>query len=111
MFMKLDAGKVYCLPDNYEVVDRSLDDIRAVLNPKFTPEVCDVVRMYGFAYFLDGLHHAGYEYFGCDICVIDDMKVAAGQVDCLPDRYEVVDGPWMTLYTYEQYSTLRLHYR
>eukprot|EP00878_Enallax_costatus_P002659 GHUV01002845.1.p1 GENE.GHUV01002845.1~~GHUV01002845.1.p1 ORF type:complete len:552 (+),score=160.53 GHUV01002845.1:356-2011(+) len=38
MFMKLDAGKVYCLPDNYEVVDRSLDDIRAVLNPKFTPE-------------------------------------------------------------------------
>lgn len=40
MFMKLDNGKVYCLPDNYEVVDRSLDDIRAVLDPKFTTEVC-----------------------------------------------------------------------
>lgn len=38
MFMKLDSGKVYCLPENYEVVDRSLDDIRAVLNPTFTPE-------------------------------------------------------------------------
>ncbi|KAI8475879.1 MAG: ubiquitin-specific protease 39 [Monoraphidium minutum] len=36
MFMKLDNGRVYCLPDNYEVVDRSLDDIRAVLNPAFT---------------------------------------------------------------------------
>jgi len=31
--------ELYCLPDNYEVVDRSLDDIRAVLNPAFTPEV------------------------------------------------------------------------
>jgi hypothetical protein len=30
--------KVYCLPDNYEVVDRSIDDIRAVLNPAFTKE-------------------------------------------------------------------------
>ncbi|KAF6264721.1 cysteine proteinase [Scenedesmus sp. NREL 46B-D3] len=38
MFMKLDNGKVYCLPDNYEVADRSLDDIRAVLNPTFTRE-------------------------------------------------------------------------
>lgn len=38
MFMKLDNGKVYCLPDNYEVVDRSMDDIRAVLNPRFTRE-------------------------------------------------------------------------
>ena len=31
--------QVYCLPDNYEVVDRSLDDIRAVLNPHFTTQV------------------------------------------------------------------------
>eukprot|EP00882_Tetradesmus_deserticola_P027479 GHRQ01030433.1.p1 GENE.GHRQ01030433.1~~GHRQ01030433.1.p1 ORF type:complete len:126 (-),score=33.14 GHRQ01030433.1:111-488(-) len=31
--------QVYCLPDNYEVADRSLDDIRAVLNPTFTREV------------------------------------------------------------------------
>lgn len=38
MYMKLDNGKVYCLPDNYEVVDRSLDDIRAVLNPQFSKE-------------------------------------------------------------------------
>uniref|UniRef100_A0A7S0R5S7 Ubiquitinyl hydrolase 1 n=1 Tax=Chlamydomonas leiostraca TaxID=1034604 RepID=A0A7S0R5S7_9CHLO len=43
MFMKLDNGKVYCLPDNYEVVDRSLDDVRYVLNPRFTP--ADVARL------------------------------------------------------------------
>ena len=29
---------MYCLPDGYEVVDRSLDDIRYVLNPSFTRE-------------------------------------------------------------------------
>lgn len=27
--------QAYCLPDNYEVVDRSMDDIRDVLNPRF----------------------------------------------------------------------------
>ena len=29
---------MYCLPDNYEVSDRSLDDIRHVLNPSFSSE-------------------------------------------------------------------------
>eukprot|EP00891_Asterochloris_glomerata_P004580 jgi/Astpho2/4580/e_gw1.00067.144.1_t len=38
MFMKLANGKVYCLPDMYEVEDRSLDVIRHVLNPLFKPE-------------------------------------------------------------------------
>lgn len=38
MYMKLSDGKVYCLPDGYEVVERSLDDIRYVLNPTFTAE-------------------------------------------------------------------------
>ncbi len=35
--------QVYCLPDNYEVVDRSLDDIRYVLNPRLTRE--EVARL------------------------------------------------------------------
>lgn len=35
LFMKLDSGRVYCLPDMYEVVDRSLSDIQYVLNPTF----------------------------------------------------------------------------
>jgi len=35
MYMKLEDGRVYCLPEGYEVLDRSLDDIRAVLRPRF----------------------------------------------------------------------------
>lgn len=31
-------GRVYCLPDMYEVQDRSLADIQYVLNPTFTGE-------------------------------------------------------------------------
>ena len=30
-------GRVYCIPDNYEVHDASLDDIRSALSPSFTP--------------------------------------------------------------------------
>jgi hypothetical protein len=36
MFMKVESGRVYCLPDMYEVQDRSLADIQYVLNPTFT---------------------------------------------------------------------------
>ena len=38
VFMKLADGRVYCLPDGYEVLDRSLDDIRHVLDPRFSAE-------------------------------------------------------------------------
>lgn len=34
----MQTEKVYCLPDGYEVKDPSLDDIRLVLNPRFTLE-------------------------------------------------------------------------
>jgi U4/U6.U5 tri-snRNP-associated protein 2 len=52
MFMKLDDARVYCLPDGYEVVDRSLDIIRFVLNPSFTPtEVRDNVPLYSRMHF------------------------------------------------------------
>jgi len=40
VFIHLQSGKFYCLPDNYEIVDNpSLDDIRQALHPqKFTAE-------------------------------------------------------------------------
>ena len=38
MFAHLDTCKIYCLPDNYEVVDSSLDDVIRCLRPSFTPE-------------------------------------------------------------------------
>nr|XP_027186252.1 U4/U6.U5 tri-snRNP-associated protein 2-like isoform X2 [Cicer arietinum] len=36
VYINLRTEKVYCLPDSYEINDPSLDDIRHVLNPRFT---------------------------------------------------------------------------
>ena len=52
MFMKLADGRVFCLPEGYEVDDRSLDAIRFVLNPTFTAQqvgspTCQVLRSIG----------------------------------------------------------------
>ncbi|GLU12179.1 hypothetical protein SLE2022_288800 [Rubroshorea leprosula] len=38
VYINLLTEKVYCLPDGYEINDPSLDDIRHVLNPRFTRE-------------------------------------------------------------------------
>lgn len=39
VFINLLSEKVYVLPDGYEVSDPSLDDIKYLLNPMFTPEL------------------------------------------------------------------------
>ncbi|KAI4371169.1 hypothetical protein MLD38_019435 [Melastoma candidum] len=36
VYINLQSERVYCLPDGYEINDPSLDDIRHVLNPRFT---------------------------------------------------------------------------
>ncbi|KAL6606631.1 hypothetical protein ACP70R_042284 [Stipagrostis hirtigluma subsp. patula] len=36
VFINLQTEKAYCLPDGYEINDPSLEDIRHVLNPRFT---------------------------------------------------------------------------
>jgi len=36
--VQVEDGRVYCLPDMYQVQDRSLGDIQYVLNPTFTGE-------------------------------------------------------------------------
>uniref|UniRef100_A0A5B7BCY9 Putative U4/U6.U5 tri-snRNP-associated protein 2-like n=1 Tax=Davidia involucrata TaxID=16924 RepID=A0A5B7BCY9_DAVIN len=36
VYINLRTEKVYCLPDGYEINDPSLDDIRHVLNPRFS---------------------------------------------------------------------------
>ena len=38
VFLNLHTLRFYCLPDNYEIIDSSLDDIKYVLNPTFTKE-------------------------------------------------------------------------
>lgn len=55
MFMKLENGKVYCLPDGYEVEDRSLEVIRYVLNPTFKhEEIASLDREVTWARSLEG---------------------------------------------------------
>ncbi len=36
--MNLHTGRAYCLPDGYEIIDSSLDDVKKCLHPSFTPE-------------------------------------------------------------------------
>ena len=38
VFMNLHNAKIYCLPDNYEVIDSSLRDIQNALDPHFTSQ-------------------------------------------------------------------------
>ncbi|RWS13197.1 U4/U6.U5 tri-snRNP-associated protein 2-like protein [Dinothrombium tinctorium] len=41
VFLNLNTLRFYCLPDNYEIIDSSLDDITYVLKPTFTQEEID----------------------------------------------------------------------
>jgi U4/U6.U5 tri-snRNP-associated protein 2 len=38
VFLNLSTLKFYCLPENYEIADPSLDDIQYVLKPQYSPE-------------------------------------------------------------------------
>ena len=43
VFINLESGKIYCLPDGYEVLDSSLEDIQFCLHPTFArPRDVDV---------------------------------------------------------------------
>eukprot|EP01133_Synstelium_polycarpum_P014926 gene14926-17650_t len=41
VFINLHTQRIYCLPDDYEVIDPSLDDIKFLLNPTFTRSQID----------------------------------------------------------------------
>ncbi|KAJ8903072.1 hypothetical protein NDN08_006387 [Rhodosorus marinus] len=38
VFINLDTEKVYCVPDGYEIVDSTLDDIKHAINPQLSPD-------------------------------------------------------------------------
>jgi len=53
LFINLHNQNIYCLPDNYEVVDNSLNDIKYNLNPEFSKK--DIENMKNeYAKALDG---------------------------------------------------------
>jgi U4/U6.U5 tri-snRNP-associated protein 2 len=54
LFMNLSNGRVFCIPDNYEVVDRSLKDIQHVLNPMYSRAEIAAVGSLSWARTLDG---------------------------------------------------------
>ena len=54
MFMRLDSGRTFCLPDNYEVKDPSLQDIQHVLDPTFTEREITTIDSRGWSRDLDG---------------------------------------------------------
>lgn len=39
VFLNLHNLKFYCLPDNYEIIDSSLNDIKYLLNPTFSDDI------------------------------------------------------------------------
>jgi U4/U6.U5 tri-snRNP-associated protein 2 len=36
VYMNLESGRSYCLPDSYEILDRSLSDVQRCLSPSFS---------------------------------------------------------------------------
>merc|ERR1719191_1237759 len=55
VWMNVHDGKVYCIPDGYEVVDKSLEDIKYNLNPAFEEEEIENMSVkVRFAKALDG---------------------------------------------------------
>ncbi|KAL7068994.1 ubiquitin carboxyl-terminal hydrolase family protein [Cryptosporidium serpentis] len=43
MFINLHTSRIYCLPDNYEVKEHSLDDIKQYLQPKFDKKLISIL--------------------------------------------------------------------
>lgn len=55
VWMNVIDGKVYCIPDGYEVVDKSLEDIKYNLNPTFDEdEIEQMTTRVRYAKALDG---------------------------------------------------------
>ncbi|CAM9920234.1 unnamed protein product, partial [Choristocarpus tenellus] len=43
VFINLETCRIYCLPDGYEVVDSSLEDVKRALEPRFLPR--DIAKL------------------------------------------------------------------
>ncbi len=55
IFIHLDNGKIYCLPDDYEVIDPSLNDIKHNLYPTFTQqEIYNLDNITEYSHALNG---------------------------------------------------------
>jgi U4/U6.U5 tri-snRNP-associated protein 2 len=58
LFMNLTDEKVYCLPDGYEVIDNSLNDIKYNLKPKFSKgEIAELDTKVDYCTDLSGIEY------------------------------------------------------
>ncbi|CAF1356010.1 unnamed protein product [Adineta steineri] len=62
VFINLHSLQFFCLPDNYEIIDSSLDDIKYVLNPTYSKDQIEqldknekMVRAYDGTLYLPGI--------------------------------------------------------
>lgn len=96
VFMALDKkllGRVFVLPDNYEVVDRSLDDIRAALNPTYTPQaVASLDAKTAWARALDGADYLP------GLVGLNNLAMAAGGASATQQRKANQKAPGSTDY-------------
>ena len=54
LFLRLEDGRVFCIPDGYEVADRSLKDIQHVLDPRYARPDIEHIDSVAWARTLDG---------------------------------------------------------
>eukprot|EP01039_Chlorochromonas_danica_P005337 gene5337-5872_t len=76
VFLNVDSGRAYCLPDSYEIFDSSLDDIRRCLSPSFT--VTDIDTLGSTALLARDVHGVTYlpGFVGLNnLHITDDLNV------------------------------------
>ncbi|CAD7971029.1 unnamed protein product [Amoebophrya sp. A120] len=104
VFINLDNAKIYCLPDDYEVIDASLNDVKFNLRPKY--QLHDILE-------IDKGNHAK-SLDGTDFipgCVgLNNIK-QSDYLNCFLQLLCVVIPVrnWLLLHEYEDKNTLALN--
>ena len=58
VFMNLNDTRAYCLPDSYEIIDSSLDDVKKCVNPQFSEQ--DILALYHNTTLVRDVHGVSY---------------------------------------------------
>eukprot|EP01086_Lenisia_limosa_P013924 TRINITY_DN43648_c0_g1_i1.p1 TRINITY_DN43648_c0_g1~~TRINITY_DN43648_c0_g1_i1.p1 ORF type:complete len:493 (+),score=113.78 TRINITY_DN43648_c0_g1_i1:2-1480(+) len=88
VFINMKTKDIYCLPDNYKVTDRSLDDIKYMVDPTYEPdEVCCLDQTESSKVANDGRdYYPGYRAFNVSTLPSCDYACSVLQMLChVPD--------------------------
>ena len=86
VFLNLETHRFYCLPDNYEIVDGSLEDITYLLNPLFQEDAiakldtnASMVRAYnGLTYYPGFVGLNNIKVLILSHCVVGILSISIG---------------------------------